>query len=110
MAQPQEWPIYSYKARGVHPRVSIRSTIDEGELSLRIVDRGELKVAELHCSSDCRVFEGGSLYVGAHVRLGGSAGRRARRSPTAHLHAEVHAEPAQERHVEAHVDLQLSRS
>src|SRR5699024_4403028 len=42
IAQPQASPVYSFRARTANPSVSLRSTVDDSALSLRVVDRGEL--------------------------------------------------------------------
>jgi hypothetical protein len=68
--QPQDFAVYTYRARKVSPRVTVRSTVDGGELSLRIVDRRDLKDATISCGDDCRTFEGSSRYVAARVRYG----------------------------------------
>jgi hypothetical protein len=70
IAQPQGSSFYSYRAREARPQVSIRSTVDDSALSLRVVRRAELKDATLQCADDCRTFEGKSRYVVANVRLG----------------------------------------
>jgi hypothetical protein len=70
VGQPQGANVYRFRASAVNPRVSVRSTVDDGVLSLRIVARGELKDATLQCYDDCRVFEGQSQYVVARVSLG----------------------------------------
>jgi hypothetical protein len=70
VAQPQDGAVYVYKARGKHEKVSVRSTVDDSALSLRIVDRGDLKEATIACTGDCRVVEGGSQYVIARVSMG----------------------------------------
>jgi hypothetical protein len=72
--QPQGSSAYMYHARKASSRVSIRSTVDGvdgGVLSLRVVDRGELKEATLGCSTDdCKMTEGRAQYVSARVRMG----------------------------------------
>jgi hypothetical protein len=68
VAQPQGSPLYRFKAPAANARVSLRSTIDDGVLSLRVVDRSELRDATLHHGE--RLFEGGSEYVVARVSLG----------------------------------------
>jgi len=70
IAQPQGAAVYTFRARTVNPRVSIGSTVDGGTLSLRVIDRGELKDGSLECFDDCRLVEGQSEYVVARVRLG----------------------------------------
>ena len=68
--QPQGASAYVFRARTTSPRVSVRSTVDDTSVSLRVVDRGELKDASLDCGGDCRLLEGESQYVVARVRLG----------------------------------------
>ena len=70
IAQPQGVDAYVFRARAPNPQVSIRSTVDDSALSLRLIKRGELKDATLDCSNDCRTVEGQSRYVVAHVKLG----------------------------------------
>lgn len=70
VAQPQAWALYRFKAPAART-VTLRSTIDDKALSLRIVDRGELKDAELHQPD--RMIEGSSEYVVAEVRFGAVA-------------------------------------
>ncbi len=68
--QPQGASAYVFRALTKSPRATVRSTVDGSDLSLRIVDRGELKDASLDCGGDCRILEGSSQYVVARVRLG----------------------------------------
>jgi hypothetical protein len=68
VAQPQAAQLYRFRAPSANARVSVRSTVDSGALSLRIVDRGELTDATL--DYDDRIVEGRSTYAVAHVRLG----------------------------------------
>jgi hypothetical protein len=69
--QPQGWAAYAYRAKAVNPRITIRSAVDGGVLSARVVDRKDLKEATLDCGDDgCRLLEGESRYVIARVRLG----------------------------------------
>ncbi|CAN5871072.1 hypothetical protein BH11MYX4_BH11MYX4_69060 [soil metagenome] len=70
VAQPQGAAVYIYRAPTVNPRITIRSTVDDGALSLRVVKRGELKTATLDCGGDCTLIEGGQRYVVARVRMG----------------------------------------
>ena len=70
IGQTQGVDAYTFRARTANPKVSIRSTIDDSALSLRLVKRGELKDATLSCPNDCRTFEGQSRYVVANVTLG----------------------------------------
>lgn len=68
--QPQGASAYTFRARTKSPRITVRSTVDDSAVSLRVVERGELKDATLDCGGDCRVLEGESQYVVARVRLG----------------------------------------
>ena len=68
--QTQGVDAYTFRARAANPKVSIRSTVDDSALSLRLVKRDELKDATLSCPNDCRTFEGQSRYVVANVTLG----------------------------------------
>jgi len=71
VAQPQGAAVYVYRAPATNPRVTIRSTVDDGALSLRVVKRGELKTATLDCGGDdCTILEGGQRYVVARVSMG----------------------------------------
>ena len=70
IAQQQGQSAYTFRARAKSLQVSIRSTVDDSALSLRLVERGELKNATLDCANGCRVVEGQSRYVVANVTLG----------------------------------------
>ena len=71
VAQPQGAAVYVYRAPQASPRITLRSTVDEGALSMRIVKQGELKNATLDCGDDeCVTFEGRRRYVVAHVTAG----------------------------------------
>ena len=70
LPQTQGVDAYTFRARAPNAKVSIRSTVDDTALSLRLVKRGELKDATLNCPNDCRTFEGQSRYVVANVTLG----------------------------------------
>jgi hypothetical protein len=71
--QPQAAGYYTFRARHPSPTLSIRSTVDDGALTLRVVDRAELKEAAIECGDDCRTLEGGGRYIFARVRLGETA-------------------------------------
>jgi hypothetical protein len=73
IAQPQGVDAYVFRVRSTSSQVSIRSTVDDSALSLRLVKRGELKDATLDCGGDCRALEGQSRYLVAHVTLGETA-------------------------------------
>ena len=63
--------VYSFRAPTKQARVTVRSTVDDTNVSVRIIDRGELKDATLSdCGGPCSVLEGGSLYASARVRFG----------------------------------------
>jgi hypothetical protein len=68
--QPQGFSAYVFRARTTSPRVSIRSTVDDTAVTLRIIERGELKDASLDDGGAGRMLEGDSQYVVASVRLG----------------------------------------
>jgi hypothetical protein len=71
VAQPQGSSVYMYTAGKPRPKITVRSTIDGSSVSVRIVDRKDLKDASLVCSNDeCKTIVGRSQYVVAHVRLG----------------------------------------
>jgi hypothetical protein len=72
MAAPQGANTYFFRARAKTERVSIKSTVDDSAVSMRIVERGELKDASLDCGGDCRLLEGEEHYVVARVRFGAS--------------------------------------
>jgi|GEM_PF-3247800 len=73
VAQPQGLGAYTYRARAPSSQVSIRSTVDDSALSMRLVKRSDLKEATLVCPNDCRTVEGQSRYVVANVTLGATA-------------------------------------
>jgi len=73
VGQPQDSSVYMYRARAPAAKVSIRSTVDGSTLSLRVVDRADLKEATLACAGDCQVVEGRSQYVVARVKMGKTA-------------------------------------
>ncbi len=70
VSQPQDAPVYMFKARAKEQKVTVKSTVDGNMLSLRIVDRGELKDATLRCAGGCRIIAGQSQYVAANVTMG----------------------------------------
>ena len=70
IAAPQGANAYFFRARTKTERVSIKSTVDDSAVSVRIVERGELKDASLDCGGDCRLLEGEEHYVVARVRFG----------------------------------------
>jgi hypothetical protein len=70
LPQPQGASAYAFRARTKSARITVRSTVDDTAVTLRVVDRGELKDATLDCGGDCRLLEGESQYVVARVRLG----------------------------------------
>ncbi len=74
LAAPQGANAYFFRARAKTERVSIKSTVDDSTVSMRIVDRGELKDASLDCGGggDCRLLEGDERFVVARVRFGAS--------------------------------------
>lgn len=67
---PQGASFYMFRARTKSAGVSVRSTVDNTAVTVRIVERGELKDASLDCGGDCRVLEGEEQYLVAHVRSG----------------------------------------
>lgn len=71
VAQPQAWAFYRFKSSSARARVTLRSSIDNKALTMRIVDRADLKEGVLY-SSD-RMLEGRTDYVVAHVTLGSTA-------------------------------------
>jgi hypothetical protein len=73
IGEPQSAPVYMYRAGKANARVTLRSTVDDHALSLRVVERGDLKDVTLDCGGDCRIVEGDSHYVVARVRLGETA-------------------------------------
>lgn len=64
--------VYTFRTPTKRERVTIRSTVDDTSVSVRVIERGELKdAALLDCGGGpCSVLEGESLYAGARVRLG----------------------------------------
>lgn len=70
-AQPQAASVYVYRATKANARIKVSSTVDDSELTMRVVERADLKEATVDCADgDCRMFEGGTRYVGAHVSYG----------------------------------------
>jgi hypothetical protein len=67
VAQPQAFPMYAYKAKRTG-KVTVRSTIDDKTLTVRIVDRGETSNATLDHAD--RMIEGQTSWAVAHVSLG----------------------------------------
>ncbi|MBS2020221.1 MAG: hypothetical protein JST00_45600 [Deltaproteobacteria bacterium] len=67
VAQPQAWAFYRYEA-GAAGTATLRSTVDDKALSLRIVDRAALSEAELHAGE--KMLEGGSEYAVGEVHHG----------------------------------------
>ena len=70
VAQPQGSSAYRYRAPRANPKITVRSTVDDSALSMRVVNRGDLKTATLECGGDCATIEGYSRYVFAHVTAG----------------------------------------
>jgi hypothetical protein len=68
VAQPQGSSIYRLRAPAANPRVSIRSTVDDKVLTMRVVDRSELQEATLLFSD--KILENQTHYAFARVRLG----------------------------------------
>ncbi len=66
--QPQAGGYYAFRAASAQPNVTLRSTVDGGELTLRIVERGELEQASIHHADRMRIGE--SAYVVADVHHG----------------------------------------
>ncbi len=68
--QPQGAAAYTFRADTKTPRVTVRSAVDGTAVSVRVVDRGELKDAWLDGGGERRLFEGSSTYVFARVGFG----------------------------------------
>lgn len=66
--QPQAGGYYLFRASSAKPRVTVRSTVDEKVLTMRIVDRADLTEASVHHAD--RMLEGETGYVVAEVRAG----------------------------------------
>lgn len=64
--------VYTFRTPTKRERVTIRSTVDDTSVSVRVIERGELKdAALLDCGGGpCRALEGDSFYASALVRLG----------------------------------------
>jgi hypothetical protein len=67
VAQPQAGSIYRYRAVKSNPAVTIKSNIDDKQLTARIVEPSEIKTARLFAPE--RMLAGGSAYVVGHVEL-----------------------------------------
>jgi hypothetical protein len=63
---------YAFHTLTTTPKVTVRSSIDQSAVSLRVVERGELKEATLECDDECKTFEGDSRYVVARVTSSGT--------------------------------------
>jgi hypothetical protein len=68
VAAPQAGGFYRLRAPRAEPRISLRSTVDDDELTLKIVDRGDLTEASL--DHDAQLLEGEMGYVVARVSAG----------------------------------------
>lgn len=66
--QPQAGGYYLFRASSAKPRITLRSTVDDKVLTMRVVDRAELTDASL--LYDGRLIVGRSSYVVADVRAG----------------------------------------
>lgn len=71
VAQPQGASMYRFRAKAVSPRITIKSTIDDKELGVRIIERGDL--TEAHLDFDDRMIEGDMRYAVANVVFGDAA-------------------------------------
>ena len=70
VSHPQGSAAYLYRAPQASPKISLRSTIDDSAISMRIVKQGDLKTATLECGGECAVLERHARYVFAHVSAG----------------------------------------
>ncbi len=68
VSQPQASQVYRYRANAVREGVRVRSTVDESTLTVTIVDRAELRDAELHAPET--MLEGEEGYAAASVGFG----------------------------------------
>lgn len=68
VADPQGGGFYRYRAAQTHPKLTLRSEVDGTELSMRVVDRGELRDAALDVTE--RMLVGGYGYAVATVSVG----------------------------------------
>ncbi|MBX3188920.1 MAG: hypothetical protein KF819_18010 [Labilithrix sp.] len=68
VAQPQGFDVYRFRATKANASVSIRSTVDDGALATRIVEKKDLTEATLDHAE--RIVEGGMQYAVARVKLG----------------------------------------
>lgn len=66
--QPQAGGYYAFRAPSAKPRVTLRSTVDDKVLTMRVVDRADLTDASLRYAE--RMLAGRSAYVVAEVRAG----------------------------------------
>ena len=64
--------VYTFRTPTKRERVTIRSTVDDTSVSVRVIERGELKSAALlDCGgAPCSALQGNSFYAAARVRLG----------------------------------------
>lgn len=67
VSQPQASQVYRYRAKAA-PEVRVRSTVDETALTVKIVDRAELRDAELQVPET--MLEGEERYASANVSFG----------------------------------------
>lgn len=70
VAHPQGSSAYLYRAPQASPKITLRSTVDDSALSVRIVKQGDLNAATITCGDECSTVEGRSRYVFAHVSAG----------------------------------------
>lgn len=68
VAQPQAGGYYAFRAASAGPKITLRSRVDDGVLTMRVVDRKDLKSASLLHAE--RMLEGGSAYAVAVVSAG----------------------------------------
>ncbi|MBX3233438.1 MAG: hypothetical protein KIT84_37700 [Labilithrix sp.] len=71
VTQPQAGRLYRYRGKGARGQVTVRSTVDDSKLTLRIVEPRDLKEAELFAPA--RMLVSQETYVWARLRDGATA-------------------------------------
>src|SRR5207237_337595 len=66
---------YAFRTAKKASRVTVRSTVDDTAVSMRVIGREEIKDASLSCNG-CQVLERGSIWVFAHTTFGDAPPRR----------------------------------
>jgi hypothetical protein len=68
VAQPQGAALYRFRAPAPNPRITLRSTVDQRALTMRVVERRDITVVKLDYPD--RMVEGHTSYAVANAELG----------------------------------------